>query len=179
MGGGTMRGFRNWVLAAAIAAGLLVGVAPARAQVNAREPDPAIWLRQVYDFYRRAEKSPALEDQATFRLVVKRASKSLAALFKRNDDCDAEGKGVCALDWDFVIDGQASELSNVKVGAAVFAGDKATVTVRFRNLRVDCLNVYFFVREDGQWKVDDIKTKQGSTPPIRIAKLLRDYNYEQ
>ena len=140
-----------------------------------REPDPAVWLRQVYDLYQRAEKSPALDQQATTDLVVKRASKSLAALFKRNDDCEAKSDAICALDWDFVIDGQDYRLSNVKVGSA---GDKAAVTVTFRNFTADSTNVYFFVREDGQWKVDDIETRQGSAPPARIAKLLRDYNYK-
>jgi hypothetical protein len=170
----------NWVVAAALAAGLIggEGVASARAQVNVREPDPAVWLRQVYDLYRRAEKSPALEGQASDDLIVKRASKSLAALFKRNRDCEV-ANGICALDWDFVIDGQDSALSNVKVSSTVVAGDKATVTVTFRNFKEVDANVYFLVREDGQWKVDDIETRQGSQAPVRISKLLRDYDYKQ
>jgi hypothetical protein len=31
--------------------------------------------------------------------------------------------------------------------------------------------------EDGLWKVDDIEAKQGAEAPIRIAKLLRDFDY--
>ncbi len=120
----------------------------------------------------------ASEEQAN-RLIEKRASRSLAALFKKNDDCEAEQKGVCALDWDFVVDGQDWELSNVKVGAPVVGGDKATVTVTFTNFRTPCANVYYFVREDGQWKVEDIETKQGTEAPVRIAKLLSDYDYKQ
>jgi hypothetical protein len=173
-----MTAFRNWALAAALTGGLMVGVASARAQVNAREPDPAVWLRQIYDLYHRAEKSPALDKlPSADDLFGKRASKSLAALFKRNHDCEVKEKGICALDWDFVIDGQDWALSNVKVGATVVAGDKATVTVTFTNLTIACVNVYFFLREDGQWKVDDIETKSGSEAPVRIAKLLRDYSY--
>jgi hypothetical protein len=168
----------NW-LAAALIAGLvgLAGVASGGAQVNVREPDPAVWLRQVYDLYRLAEKSSALEKQASDDLIVKRASKSLAALFKRNRDCE-KANGICALDWDFVVDGQDDALSDVKVGSAAVAGDKATVTVTFRNFKEFNANVYFFVREDGQWKVDDIETTQGSQAPVRIAKLLRDYDYK-
>ena len=174
-----MTAYRNWALAAALTAGLMGAAAAAGAQVNAREPDPAVWLRQVYDLYHRAEKSKALDIPSSTELFAKRASKSLAALFKRNDDCEAEGKGVCALDWDFIIDGQDWTLSNVKVGPIVAAGDKATVTVTFRNFTTACVNVYSFVREDGQWKVDDIETKSGSDAPVRIAKLLRDYDYSQ
>ena len=51
------------------------------------------------------------------------------------------------------------------------------MTVRFRNFKTPCVNVYHFVREDGLWKVDDIETKQGAEAPIRIAKMLRDFDY--
>ena len=154
-----MTAYRNWALAALQQSWADGGREAGAAQVNAREPDPAVWLRQVYDLYHRAEKSRELDIPSSTELFAKRASKSLAALFKRNDDCEAEGKGVCALDWDFVIDGQDWTLSNVKVGPIVAAGDKATVTVTFRNFTTACVNVYDFVREDGDWKVDDIETK--------------------
>jgi hypothetical protein len=42
-----------------------------------------------------------------------------------------------------------------------------------------CGNVYYFVREDGQGKVEDIETRQGSDAPVRAAKLLSDYDYKQ
>lgn len=169
---------RTWALAAALAGALIAAGAPARAQVNDGEPSPAAWLRQVYDQYRRTQDADSGK-QPDFRIVVKRASKSLAALFKKDDDCMERSGGVCALDWDFVIDGQDYRLSNIKVGAAVVAGDKVTVTVSFKNMTTPCVNVYVFVREDGQWKVDDIETKSGAEPPVRIAKLLRDYDYSQ
>ena len=176
-----MKDHSNWRLAAALIAGVLglAGVAPARAQVNMREADPAVWLRQIYDLYHRAEKAPALQNRATDELVMKRASKSLAALFKKNRDCEKKAKGICALDWDFIVDGQDFTLSNIEVGSAAVAGDKATVTVKFRNFEDAEVNVYSFVREDGQWKVDDIETKQGSEAPVRISKVLRDYDYNQ
>jgi hypothetical protein len=168
----------NWIKAAALSFGLLAGAAKA-AEVNANEPDPAAWLRQVYDLYHRAEKNHDLDAQANFRLVVNRASKKLAALFAKNDACEAEQKGICALDWDFIIDGQDFKLSNVKVAAPVIAGDKASVKVTFVNLGSRCANTFEFVREDGAWKVEDIETQQGKDAPLRIAKLLEDYDYTQ
>jgi hypothetical protein len=171
--------YRNWALAATLGAGLFWGAAPARAQVNPREPDPAAWLRQVYDLYHRSEKSDAVLEQGGDDLVGKRASKSFAALLRKDNDCATKSQEICALDWDYVIDGQAWTLSNVKVGPLVVAGDKATVTVRFRNFKTACVNVFDFVREDGQWKVDDVETKSGADAPVRIAKILRDYDYNQ
>jgi Protein of unknown function (DUF3828) len=173
-----MTAYKNWMLAAVLA-GLIAGAAPTRAQVNAREADPAAWLRQIYDLYHRAEKSKALNIPSSVELVGKRASKSLAALFKRNAACEAKGEGVCALDWDFIVDGQDWTLSQTKVGPLVATGDKATVTVSFRNFTTACVNVYHFVREDGEWRVDDIETKSGADAPIALAKMLKDYDYNQ
>ena len=170
---------RHLALATALLVGPIGGAAMARAQTSTSEPNPSIWLRQVYDLYHRAEKSETLMAAATYDLVEKRASKSLAALFKKENDCLAEGKGTCALDWDFVIDGQDYKLANVKVGTLVTAGDKGTVTVSFRNIGTPCVNVYEFAREEGVWKVDDILTKSGADAPVRISKLLKDYDYSQ
>ena len=75
-----------------------------------------------------------------------------------------------------MVDGQDWRLSNVKVGALRAAGDKATVT--FTNFR-PCVNVYDFVREDGEWKVDDIERICQGEQPVRIAKLFRDYDYSK
>jgi hypothetical protein len=161
----------------ALACALTAFAAPASAQVNAREPDPSVWLRQIYDAYHRAEKSTSMNNGPDVGLIVKRASKSLAALFSKEDACVKKSGEICALDWDFVIDGQDWEISNVKVGAPVIDGDKATVTATFRNFKSPCVNVYFFVREDGVWKVDEIETKSGKDKPIRIGKLLKDYDY--
>jgi len=169
---------RIWVRAM-ILAGAVLAATPVCAQVNVKEPDPAAWLRQIYDLYRRAEKQPALQTQATFALVAKRASKSLAALFAKNDACEARQQGVCALDWDFVVDGQDFQLSRLKIGETAIAGDTATVRVEFSNFGAPCLNIYRFVREDGAWKVEDIDTKRGKDASISIAKLLGDYDYTQ
>lgn len=170
---------RYWAMAATVVSAFLACSTPASAQVNAHETDPAVWLREVYDLYKRVENKPEVSNQASYRLVVDRASKSLSELFKRNDACEAEGQGICALDWDFIIDGQDFKLSKIKVGKAVIAGDKASVTVSFKNFGASCVNVYRFVREDGQWKVDDVETARGSEAPLSIAKLLRDYDYKQ
>ncbi len=164
---------------AALAWGMLACTTPALAQVPPGERDPSAWLRQVYELYRRAENAPELDTRANYRLIVNRASRSLAALFKKNDDCEAEQEGICALDWDFVVDGQDFRLSNIKVGATAVSGDTASVTVSFTNFESSCVNVYRFVREDDEWKVEDIETRRGSEEPVSIAKLLSEYDYKQ
>ena len=153
----------------------LLAAGPGFAQVNPHETDPAVWLRQIYGLYQRAQKDEKLQAQATTHLVERRASRALAALFKRDAECSTKSNQVCALDWDFVIDGQDFELSQVKVGAAQVSGDKATVTASFVNMKTPCVNVFYFVREDGVWKVDDIETRPKGQKPTRIAAMLRDF----
>jgi hypothetical protein len=159
------------VLGAALA---LLAAGGAQAQVNPHA-DPAVWLRQVYALYQRAQNNPALDSQVSDHVIVRRASRALAALFKRDDDCTRHFTQVCALDWDYVIDGQDWELSQVKVGALQAKGDRATVTVSFVNMKTPCVNIYYFVREDGDWKVDDIETRPKGEKPTRIAQMLRDF----
>lgn len=154
---------------------LLTLCLPARAQVNNAEADPSAWLKQVYALYQKAQSTAALEGKASTTLIEKRASKALAALFKKDAACSKRSQGVCALDWDFVVDGQDYKLSDVDVGPSVVDGDKASVTVTFTNLDAKCRNVYTFVREGGQWKVDDILTKSGADESVSVAKLIRGY----
>jgi hypothetical protein len=155
----------------------MLAATPAPAQVDPREPDPAKWLTQVYALYARAQKNEKLQSQASVDLVERRASRALAALFKRDRDCSTKRNEVCALDWDFVIDGQDFEISQVKVGAARVSGGTATVTVSFVNMKTPCVNVYYFVREDGQWKVNDVEARPKGETATRVAKLLRDFKY--
>ena len=155
---------------------MAMGLAPALAKVDKLEPDPATWLRQVYDLYVEAERTGTLGTEASMTLLEDRASKSLAALFKMNHACEKrEAGGECAIDFDWIVDGQDEKLSHVQVGHSTVAGDKATVTVTFINLGAHCANTYYFVREAGAWKLDDLLVKQGKLPPNRLAKQLRAY----
>lgn len=153
---------------------LVLAATPVAAQVDARA-DPAVWLKQIYAAYQRAQGDDKLSADVSTDLVERRASRALAALFKRDADCSRKSNEICALDWDFIIDGQDWEISQVKVGATAVAGDKATVTVSFNNMKTPCVNVYYFVREDGDWKVDDIETRPKGEKPTRIAQMLRDF----
>jgi hypothetical protein len=164
-----MRAHPSFLLAASLFA------SAAFAQVNPAEPDPSAWLKQVYALYAKAQGNEKLQGAANMELVEKRASKALAALFQQDADCVKKSEGVCALDWDFVVDGQDYQLSQVKVGPTRIAGDKASVTVSFLNMKTPCVNVYAFVKEDGVWKVDDIETRPKGETPTRIAKMLRDF----
>ncbi|WP_342360418.1 DUF3828 domain-containing protein [Terrarubrum flagellatum] len=170
-----MMSFIRNAAAAILALASLALATPVNAQVNAREPDPAVWLKSVYDLYVRAEKDEKLQKTANYRLVVARASKSFAALWRKNDACEKKEQGVCAIDWDFIVNGQDNRLSEIKVSPTQTAGEKATVTVDFKNFDSKNHNTFYFVKEGGVWKVEDIETKSDAEAPNRIAKILREF----
>jgi hypothetical protein len=148
---------------------------PVALGATAAEPDPSVWLRQTYDLYHRAEKDTALLKTSAPETLAPRASRALAALFKRERNCVEKSHEICALDWDFIVNGQDWELSGVKVGPLQASGDKATVTVTFQNMKHANTNIYAFVREDGAWKLDDVETHDSERRTTRISKLLKDY----
>jgi hypothetical protein len=152
---------------------LLVFASPASAQTD----DPAIWLRQTYEAYHRAETDPDLVKDSAETLAARHASRAFAALFKRDLDCENRSHEICAIDWDFIVNGQAWELSHVNVGALQVHGARATLAVTFGNMKSNNRNVYEFVREDGAWKLDDVVSGQSGRAPIRISKVLRDFKF--
>ncbi|MGL4324810.1 MAG: hypothetical protein ACRCTD_12305 [Beijerinckiaceae bacterium] len=150
--------------------------APAHA-VNPREPDPAVWVQSIYDLYKRAEKDDTLLRHANYNLVQKRAARPLLLLFKKDEACmKKNGGGPCAFDADFIINGQDFELSDIKVSPAVINGDKATVTVHFKNFKADNTNRFYFVKQGDLWKVSDVTSQTGKDKPSKLTDMFRNAN---
>lgn len=139
--------------------------------------DPTVWLGQVYDLYHRAERQLDLLKDSSEGVAARHASRRFAAQIKRDVDCEVKSHEICALDWDFIVNGQAWELSNVKVGALQASGDRASVLATFNNLKSANRNVFEFVSEDGAWKLDDVVSGQDGRAPIRISRVLRDFKF--
>jgi hypothetical protein len=89
-------------------------------------------------------------------------SKSLAALWARADSRTRKGE-VGPIDFDPVTNSQDPDVKSFKVVAGKQEAEKATVAVTIeghqgpRGKPADQTVRYDFVREDGQWKIDDIK----------------------
>jgi hypothetical protein len=169
---------REWPLTLRFLVALMFGAvllgAPARAQFNPDEADPGVWVRSLYDLYKRAEKDETLQRSANYYLVVRRASKRLAGLFRQDDACKKRSGGApCAIDADFIVNGQDNELADIVVAPAAITGDKARVVVAFKNFNEKNRNVFLFVREAGVWKVDDIEMKSGDGRPGLLSTMLR------
>ena len=150
-------------------------VASARSQtVNPAEPDPSVWLKQIYALYQKAQKNEALQAQGNHRTRrdarLQGASRSVSARRRLREE---ESRRLRAR-LGFRDRWPGLRISQVKVGPTEIAGDKASVTVSFVNMKTPCVNVYSFVKEGGVWKVDDIETRPKGQEPTRIAKMLRE-----
>ncbi len=125
----------------------------------------------VADLYKQhdAEKSPFYQtkDRA---LVEKYFSKATAdKIWKDAKDSEADG-GVGALGADPLYNAQDTEIKNFKVGQADIKGEKATVPVTFENFGKKYAFDYSLVKENDNWKINDIKYDGGLT----LLKLFKD-----
>jgi hypothetical protein len=124
---------------------------------------PQALLKALYAY--DIETTP--DDAPTFYMPF--FSKGLIAAFQADRDRTPEGEQG-ALGFDPVISGQDGAASNLKIGTPAIQGDKAQVTVTFRNGEKVTLT-YSLVREQGGWKVDDI-AEPNTQYPWRLRKLL-------
>ena len=151
------------VRVAVISAILAAGSIPAAAQ--AVQPDAL-----VRGFYRAYEKAGG-EPSAT-RLVQPHASERLGGLLARDEQCAKKRREPCSLDFDFIVNGQDFKIANVSVAPPAVAGDKASVTARFRNFGTANEIVYSFVREGGAWRLDDVEARAPKDARWTLSKHL-------
>lgn len=146
--------------------------------------DPAGILTAVYT---RVAKGKG-DGGGTFVIENKAAkakylSKSLIALWAKADARTKKGDGG-PVGFDPVTNSQDPDVKSFKVVAEKQDGDKATMAVTIeahqRDARANPADKtirYDFVREAGQWKIDDIKGAVDGTPWSVRALLLDSFKY--
>jgi hypothetical protein len=98
-------------------------------------------------------------------------SKSLAALFARDDRYQDESGEIGHIGADPFIQGQDGEVKNLKVTVTQPpAGGKALVTASFRSFGKPVTVQFKMIRENGGWRIDDIVDQfEGKDYSIRAA----------
>ncbi|WP_065756488.1 DUF3828 domain-containing protein [Bradyrhizobium paxllaeri] len=151
---------------------------------DARADDPAGILTAVYT---RVAKGKG-DGGGTFVIENKAAkakylSKSLIALWAKADARTKNGDGG-PVGFDPVTNSQDPDVKSFKVAAEKQDGDKATIAVTIeahqqdaRANQADKTIRYDFVREAGQWKIDDIKGAVGGNPWSVRALLVDSFKY--
>jgi hypothetical protein len=144
-----------------LGATVLIAAAPAQAAPSAPSDPVAI----VNAIYARAAKGKGdggggfiIENKAA---KAKYLSKSLVRLWADADAHTPKGD-VGPIDFDPVTNSQEPDVKSFKVAAEKLDADKAVIAVTITGHHApspkpeDQVLRYIFVRDDGQWKIDDI-----------------------
>jgi hypothetical protein len=146
--------------------------------------DPAAILTTIYT---RVVKGKG-DGGGTFVIQTKAArakylSNSLVALWAKADARTRKGDGG-PVGFDPVTNSQDPDVKSFKVAAEKLEADKATIAVTIeshqrdsRANQADKTIRYDFVRETGQWKIDDIKGAVDGSPWSVRALLVDSFKY--
>jgi hypothetical protein len=145
--------------------------------------DPAAIVNAIYARAARGKGDGGggfiIENKAA---KVKYLSKSLIKLWTQADDHTPKGD-VGPIDFDPVTNSQEPDVKSFKVVVEKVETDKAVIAVTItgrgapRARSTDNLIRYHFVRDDGQWKIDDISgSSDGEAWSIR--EMLADSLHE-
>jgi hypothetical protein len=129
----------------------------------AQQTAPDALVKDLYkvhgqDFETQDER---ILDGKSRRLLDKYFDKNLANLFWKDLTTHQEEVGV--IDFDPFYNAQDIEIKNLSVGKAKIEGEKATVPVSFNNYDQKETITYLLAKENGAWKISDIKYKSGDT----------------
>lgn len=135
--------------------------------------------RQVKDAYAITIKTLAASGEPPWRPPHrdKLMSKSLAALFARDDLYQDESGEMGQIGADPFINGQDGEVKNLHVAVTEKpANGKAQVTATFRSFKQPVTVRFRMVEEDGGWRIDDIVNRfEGKDYSIR-DELSKPYD---
>jgi hypothetical protein len=152
------------------ATGLLAAVSPNAFAAPPTSNDP---LAIINTIYARAAKGKGdggggfLVDSKATR--AKNLSKSLAALWIKADAHTPKGD-VGPVDFDPVTNSQEPDVKSFTVTSEKSDADRATIAVTIiganapRANAADAVIRYDFVRDSGQWKIDDIRGAEDGKP---------------
>ncbi|WP_315756637.1 MULTISPECIES: DUF3828 domain-containing protein [unclassified Bradyrhizobium] len=154
----------------------VLAVSPLRAQAPAANEPTGIMTA----IYTRVAKGKG-EDGGNFVIENKAAranylSKSLAAQWAKMDARTPKG----AVDFDPITNSQDPDVASFKVSPEKQEADKATVAVTIaghrndRTEQADNVIRYDFVRDAGQWKIDDIRGAVDGKP-WSIREMLAEF----
>lgn len=132
---------------------LLLLAAPALAA----DADPVSVIRELYRVHAEGEKTKKLAWMPPHRerFFTRRLGGMIARAHQRN-----------GIDFDFIYDGQDFEISELSIQA----GGKAAVIATFKNFKEPKRLEYDLVRENGAWRIAEIRSRQ--KPAWTLTKVL-------
>lgn len=147
---------RRLLLVAMLAAGAFAAQAQDRT-------DPAALIASIYKTYTADSNPPGYSDVYSHRL------QALIDADAKNTPAGDAGK----IDWDVFVDGNNWELSDLNIALVAKTAARAQVRARFINMKEPRDMIFDLVREDGAWRIDDIRAmRKGGR--WTMSKILTD-----
>ncbi|MGH7005258.1 MAG: DUF3828 domain-containing protein [Alphaproteobacteria bacterium] len=125
---------------------MLVCVLPASAA-----DDPVSLVREVYRVHAESEKNQTPVWFSPHR--EKYFTRNMVRLIARDETAHK-------VDFDFIYDGQDFKITELDFALIKSAANAATVQARFKNFGKPRRLTYSLVREDGAWKIADIRSQE-------------------
>ncbi len=134
---------------------LVLAIIPARA---APASDPVAMIEAIYKEYVAAQGTDHDAPNQTDRDVY---SKRLRELIDADRKNTPEGE-IGRLDFDVFVNGQDWELSGLHVALVKSDAQRTQVRATFINLKEPQDILFSFVREGGNWRIDEIQSLRGT-----------------
>ena len=126
-------------------------------------------IKAIYKTY--TENTPSLGGDPAIPGLPHIYSKRLQALIDKDEKETPEGM-VGRIDWDVFVDGQDWKLTELKIALVSKSADRAQVRATFKNFGQPSNMLFDLVREEGDWRVDDVE--KTLPPRWTMSKILLD-----
>jgi Protein of unknown function (DUF3828) len=139
---------------------------PAMAQPQP-DQEPLRIVREFYAPYLAGRSAPGKD---SLDLLRPYASPELARLIDREKACTKRTGGLCALDFDMLVDGQDWKLAGLQVTAQDARPGAMVVRAAFRNFNQPKAVEYSFSIMGGRWMLSDVVIRAGNQ---RLTTILK------
>jgi hypothetical protein len=119
---------------------------------------PEAIVKTLYDSYLADQGFDYMSDKLRPRYFTSATADLLKKVFARSEAENEPG-----IDYEPLIDGQDGDVKGLAIVTTATAADKSTVEARFTSFEDKLTVIFDFVTENGAWKIDDIRNKQGNS----------------
>jgi hypothetical protein len=131
------------------------------------DQEPVQIVRGLYAPYLANRNTPG---QGAIDLVRPHATPDLQRLIDKEKACTRRTQGLCAIDYDMLVDGQDWKLAGLQVTAQDARPGAMVVRASFRNMGKAKVVDFPFAITGGRWLMSDVIIKDGNR---RLTAVLR------
>jgi hypothetical protein len=151
-----------------VATGILAmfAIAPATAQPQP-DQEPLQIVRALYAPYVANRDTPG---KGALDFIRPNATPELQRLIDKEHACTRRTRGICAIEYDVIVDGQDYKITRLLVTAQDARPGAMTVRATFRNFDKATVVEFPFAITGGIWRMSDVVIKDGNR---RLTAILK------